>query len=412
MKDKLVKILKEQLYPVSLYSRKLAGTVVLLLIARYLSVYDYGLFSSYGNIAGFLFLFANLGFSDWILVSSKAETKEVKLKISLLIFNAILILCLTLCGSLLFNIENHIIFILVTLRVFFDGGFFALILPYFQAAKKFNTIAIINIIYSIGVAIIAIVSYILKLSLTKFLILSVILGFINFLQCSLYIKISYLTVLLRIREFLGYLDKTIVDFIAVQLACVLYLQIQPLFVATYLTKSEAALYFSANTVATIIGLFIAAIQQKILPELIAIKAKDALEILRKKIRVIYIGIILIFVFFTFVGKFILVTFYGKEYYGNGYPILLLLTLANLFTSTIWIYGTYITSSGNQRKKLRMQIEAIFVAIISLFGLKSFGIYGATYSYVITTIYLAIRYWLYTNNLIKENIKKEKCHDNN
>ena len=406
MINKIKNILKEQFYPISLYTRKLAGTVVLLLIARYMSVYDYGLFSSYGNIAGFLFLFANLGFSDWILVSSKTETKEVKLKIALFILNAIVILLFGLFCSLFFNIENHIIFMLVTLRVFFDGTFFALIIPYFQAAKKFNTIAMINVIYSIGVACIAVVSYILKLSLAKFLFLSIILGFINFIQCTIYIKISYLTVLFRFKSFLCYIDKSIIDFIMVQLACVLYLQIQPLYVATYMSKEDAALYFSANTIALLISLFIAALQQKMLPELIKAKVTEVQSIIKKNIHAIYLGILLIFLVFVFAGKFILTTFYGKEYYENGYPILLLLTLANLFTSTIWIYGTYVTSSGNQRKKLRMQTEAIFIAVISLFALKQYGIYGATYSYLITTIYLAVRYYIYTKNLIKKNLISE------
>ena len=259
MLKKIKNTLLEQLYPISLYTRKLAGTVVLLLIARYLTVHDYGLFSSYSNIAAFLFMFANLGFSEWILVSSKAETKEVKIKIALFMLNAVLILFCGLIGSLCFNIENHIIFMLVTLRVFFDGTFFALILPYFQAAKKFNTIAIINILYNIGVICIAIYSYIMELSLTKFLILSIILGFINFIQCSIYIKISYLTVISKIQNFIKYVDKTILDFITVRFASILYLQIQPLFVASFLSKEDAALYFSANTIATIIGLLIAAL---------------------------------------------------------------------------------------------------------------------------------------------------------
>ena len=398
--------INSQLYAMSLYARQIDGTVVLLLVVRYLSIYDYGLYSSYANIAGFLFLFANLGFSDWIIVSSKAETKEVKLKIALFVLNAIMILVFGIVGSIFFNIEHHIIYMLVTLRVFFDGVFFALILPYFQASKKFNTIAIINIIYSLGVAIIAVVSYIYKLSLAKFLILSIILGFVNFIQCTTYIRINYVTVLLRLKEFIKYIDKTIIDFILVRLACVLYLQIQPLFVATYLPKESAALYFSANTLATIVALFIAAVQQKLLPELIKAKVSEIKSTIKKNIYAIYCVIMLIFLIFIFAGKFLLIAFYGKEYYGNGYPILLLLTIANLFTSTILIYGTYITSSGNQRKKLRMQGEAMVVALISLFGLKQYGIYGAACSYLITAIYLAVRYYTFTKNLIKKNLVAE------
>ena len=82
--------------------------------------------------------------------------------------------------------------ILILYKSFFDGAFFALALPYFQAAKKFNQIAIINIFYSIGIIIIAISALILKLSLIKFLILCIILGITNFIQCSLGTKINYI----------------------------------------------------------------------------------------------------------------------------------------------------------------------------------------------------------------------------
>ena len=91
MLGKVKNILNSQLYAISLYARQIAGTFILFVIAHYLSVYDYGLFSSYKNIAMFALLFANLGYSDYILVSSKANVKEVKLKISLFLFNAIVL---------------------------------------------------------------------------------------------------------------------------------------------------------------------------------------------------------------------------------------------------------------------------------------------------------------------------------
>ena len=75
MLEFIKKILNSQLYAFSLYIRQIAGTIILFIIARYLSVYDYGLFSSYKNIATFCLMFANLGFADYILVSSKANTK-------------------------------------------------------------------------------------------------------------------------------------------------------------------------------------------------------------------------------------------------------------------------------------------------------------------------------------------------
>ena len=139
----LLQKFKEQLYPISLYSRQIVGTIVLFIIARYLPVYDYGLFSSYKNIAAFLLMFANLGFSDYILVSSKANVHEVKIKMAFFLINAISIVMAIIFLSLFCRIENHLLFSLIVLRTFFDGIFFALIIPYFQASKKFTTIAII-----------------------------------------------------------------------------------------------------------------------------------------------------------------------------------------------------------------------------------------------------------------------------
>ena len=121
MLGKVKNILNSQLYAISLYARQIAGTFILFVIAHYLSVYDYGLFSSYKNIAMFALLFANLGYSDYILVSSKANVKEVKLKISLFLFNAIVLSILVAILSCCFKLENHFLFFLVILRTFFDG---------------------------------------------------------------------------------------------------------------------------------------------------------------------------------------------------------------------------------------------------------------------------------------------------
>ena len=96
--------LNSQLYAISLYARQIAGTFILFVIAHYLSVYDYGLFSSYKNIAMFALLFANLGYSDYILVSSRANVKEVKLKISLFLFNAIALSILVAILSFCFKL--------------------------------------------------------------------------------------------------------------------------------------------------------------------------------------------------------------------------------------------------------------------------------------------------------------------
>lgn len=404
------KFISNNLYTVSLYSRQIAGTIILFIIARYMSVYDFGLFSSYKNIATFCFMFANLGFSDYILVSSKANVKEVKLKISLFLLNAISIGFLVALGSTFFHLDSHILFVLVVIRTFFDGTFFALILPYFQATKTFNTIAKINIVYAVCISIIAIFSYIFKLSLYKFLLLNICLGLINFIQCSYFAKINYLLVLSHIKRFCQMVDKSIWAYIGVSIAYFLYAQIPTLYVSTYLPKEQAALYFSAFTIASVIGLLINAQIQKIMPDLINNSIESIKIILKKNLKIMLIITISVFLFMLLFGKFLLLALYGQNYYGNAYSILLILMLGNICVAEAAVYGAYITASGNQKKKIPMQLEATFFTIIGLAIMHKLEIYGAALAFLFAAIYISYRYTTFTFKLLDKLTPKNKFID--
>ena len=399
MKDKLVKILKEQLYPISLYSRQIAGTVVLLLITRMLSVYDYGLFKSYGAIVGFWLMFANLGYQEYIVVSCQNVVKEVKLKIGLFIFNAIFITILIGIGGFLSPLEAKLIFLLVLIRSFLDGTFFAIMLPYYQATRKFNLISYINIFYSVMTIIIAVVSYLLHLSLAKFLILGIILGLFNFIQCSYYAKIDYLLVIKHLKQIIKKVDKSVFAYSGVTLCWYLYNQLPSVYASIYVSKEDAALYFSAFAISSIIGLLLAAQVQKIVPEFINTSIDKIKSVINYNLKFILIINGLIFGFFVIFGKWLLLFLYGKEYYMNAYPILLVLTFSNISIAIAAIYGAYITASGNQHIKIRMQIEAIIICIAILLLFHKFGIYSATLAYLLSATHIGIRYVLKTRKLL-------------
>lgn len=413
MIQKIKNIFNSQLYAISLYLRQIAGTLVLFIIARYLSVYDYGLFSSYKNIAAFCFMFANLGFAEYILVSSHANVRQVKLKISLFLLNAINVALLVALGSIFFHLESHLLFILIVIRTFFDGTFFALILPYFQATKTFNTIAKINIFYAIWISLIAIIAFIFKLSLLKFLILNIALGLFNFIQCSYHAKINYLLVLGQLKRFCQMVDKGIFAYIGVTIAYFLYAQIPSLYVATYQPKEQAALYFAAFTIANIIGLLIGAQVQKMIPEMIKISILDVMAVIKKNLRFLLIITSAVFLFMVAFGKLLLHLLYGQFYYIEAYPILLILMLGNICVAEAAVYGAYITASGNQKRKIPMQLEATTITIISLFLLRKLGIYGASISFLLAAIYTAFRYTIFTLKLINNtNIKEKKWNKEN
>ena len=396
-------IFNNQLYAISLYARQIAGSLILFIIARYLSVYDFGLFSSYKNIAVFWFMFANLGFSNYIIVSSKANVNEVRLEISLFLSNAVLVTFLIGFGSTFFKFEDHFLFWLVVIRTFFDGTFFALILPYFQAAKKFNRIAMINIIYAVCITIIALISYIFKLSLVKFLILNIILGFINFIQCSYFAKINYLLVLKHIKRFWLMIDKNILTYMGATIATYLYVQIPSLYVSTYIIdKQQAALYFSASTIAAIVGILIMAQTQKMVPEMIKCSISDIKKIINKNLIFILVITCSIFIFMLFFGKIILPLLYGQNYYANAYPVLLILTLGNICVGEANVYGAYIVASDNQKRNISMLLETTIITFISLFLLHKYGIYGASISFLLSAIYILYRYRSFTLKILNNN----------
>ena len=398
-------IMNNQLYAISLYLRQIAGTLILFIIARYLSVYDFGLFSSYKNIATFCLMFANLGFADYILVSSKANHNEVKLKISLFLTNAILFAMLVCLGGIFCSLESKLLFCLVVIRTFFDGVFFALILPYFQATKKFNVIAMINIIYAVCIMCIALISYIFKLSLIKFLVLNIILGTINFIQCSYYARINYFLFFNNFKRFLNMLDKSIWAYIGSTIANTLYSQISSLYVSTYVMKEQAAVYFSALTISSIVWLLINAQTQKMIPEIIKETQEKVRIIIKKNLIFILFATSTVFLFMVIFGKLLLQFLYGQIYYTNGYYILLILMMGNIFVAEAGVFGAYITASGNQKKKIPMQLEATILTVAGLILLHRFGIYGAALSYLFAATYIAIRYTLTTKQIIK--IKENK-----
>lgn len=397
----LKNIFINNLYPISLYARQIAGTLILFIIARYLSVYDFGLFSSYKNIVVFCFMFANLDYSNYILISSKANVKEVKLKISLFLLNAIFIGILISFSSIFFHLDSHILFCLVVIRTFFDGVFFALILPYFQATKTFNTIAKINIIYAVWISLIAVLSYIFKLSLYKFLYLNIALGLINFIQCSFLAKINYFLVLNYLKRFCEMIDHNIWAYIGVSIASFLYTQLSSLYVSTFLPKEQAALYFSAFTIAAVIGLLIAAQVQKMLPDLINTNIENTKLIIAKNLKIILTITVSLFLFMIFFGKIVLLLLYSQSYYTNAYPILLILMFGNICVAEAAVYGAYITASGNQKSKIPMQLEATIITILGLILLHKFEIYGAAISFLIAAIYISFRYTNFTLKLINK-----------
>jgi len=395
-------ILNSQLYTISLYSRQVAGTVVLLLVTRMLPVYEYGLMRSYVAIASFLLMFANLGYNEYILVSSKNVVREIQIKIGFFTINAIATVVIIMMISAFVPLKSYLIFVLVLLRTFFDGTFFCIMLPYFQATRKFNLISYVNIFYSFITVLIAIICYIFHFSLATFLLLGIFLGIFNFIQVTYYSGVKYSFALKYLKRIFKKIDKTIFSYAGVVLCAYLYMQIPSLYISTFISKETAALYFAAYTIASIIALLMVAQAQKIIPEMINSSIQDIKTIITKNIKLITIINAILLTFFIIFGKQILTILYGRAVYADAYLMLIILSISNFSYALICVYGSYLTASGNQKIKMRMQMEAIMISLIVLALFHKLGVYSAVISYFITYSYIGLKYCIESKKIINLN----------
>lgn len=402
----ITNLIKQNIYTFSLYFRRFAAAIVVFCLARYLLVSEYGLYSSYVNLSSMLLLFANFGFNEYILVSSKSNVKEVRLKLSffLLLSNmiAFIILLISNCLPL---IDKHI-FSLVFLKCFLDGTFFALILTYYQSTKKFNTISIINCLYSIVLIFIIMFCYHYRLNLKNFLILSIIPGIINYIYSYITAKLSFTMVVKHLKAYFKMIDKQLLYYGLVMVTVFVYFQMPSLFVSTCLDKTSAGIYFAAFNIFSILLLISGAQVQQIMPDMIKAPANNIMKIVKENIISITAINVLLLIFFIFFGKWLLLLLYSKTEYLMSYPLLIIGAFGNIFMSAGGILACFMTAKGFQRKKLKYQLECLVIVTIIIYLLRSTGIYGATVAYCLISMYVFLRYLFFTITQVRIMTRNE------
>lgn len=399
-KEFFLNVANKNIYTTSLYLRRVASAVIVFCLARYLTVETYGLYSSYANIAGILLLITNFGFNEYILVSSKSEVKQVRLKLSFFLLLANILVCLILICSNCVPLDNKRIFSLVIIRNFLDSTFFALILTYYQASHKFNIISTINIIYSISLILIVLFCYRYQLTLDIFLMMCIAIGLTNYLYSYLTAKLNFTMVIKHLKKYIKMIDKQLIYYGLVMVTVLLYYQLPSLYVSVFIDKTSAAIYFAAFNIFSILLLISSSQVQQIMPDMIKANNNEIKTLITKNILYISIINIAILIFFIFFGKWLLSLLYGKPEYQMSYQLLIIGAFGNLFMSAGGILACFMTAKGFQKKKFQYQIECLFVVASLIFLLRDLGITGAVCAYCLISIYVFIRYLIFTLIQIK------------
>ena len=158
-------------------------------------------------------------------------------------------------------------------------------------------------------------------------------------------------------------------------------------------------------------LLISAQTQKMVPEMIKNTVSNVRKILYENLKFIMLITGTLFVFMVLFGKIVLKLVYGQDYYMNGYCVLLILMLSNIVLAESSIFGAHIVASNNVNKVLPILLRTSGIAILSLFILRGFGIYGAATSFFIASVYLAYEYTIYSNKLLKQQEQQENIKEN-
>lgn len=394
-KDFALQQFKDNLYGVSLYCKKTADVLALFFVVRFLSVYEYGLYSSYVAIAGWFLLPTVMGYGEYILVSENKDRAKTAAKCALFIIMACGLLVAE-CGFVaVYPIEMKLIFTLVLLRLFFEGITGVLILPYCQAVNKFHLISTVNMVYSAGMVVCAALTYIMGWGLAAFLTMLIGLGAAGFVILSVVAGINYIDALRHFKSNIKTVDRKIVPYIASYILGFLSGQVPILFVAMTAPREQAALFFAALAVVSVLHIIFAARVAKMTPEFMGEDWAESKARIKRNILFLGTATVGFLLMILIIGKWLILMFYGKEYYLQALPLIYIWIGATFFAVISNPLYAYLTARGKMQNIVKVRIGEIIACTLLVFALY-FGcgisaVYAAIWGLVVYMLLEALGY---------------------
>lgn len=381
--------------------------MLVVLLARSITTFEFGMYSSIINILSLLLIITNFGFSEFILVNSNTLEKLKDNSSKLIQYSASLAVSLIIIGGL-FYIEYFFLFVLLGLKIFIEGTFMQVLLSVYQVRNDINKIAYINILVSILTTLAIIISYILKFDIYGIIISATLVNLIfvalNFRYIKPKFKLFYFNQSVIISSFKE------LKYYGVSMITVPFYMFTPGFVgAIILSKTDLSIYQVAFSISSLLIVVLTSYIQTVLPRFISISNEKNIrkfkELLNSTILRVLIFNILVLITFYFSGKYLLNLVYNDSFYVQSYPYLLILISANMLQAIAGVLGIFFTVNKLQREKYNIQIEFIILSwILSLTLTHFFSILGLACSFIILYGYVLFRYYIFYRSRIN-NIYK-------
>ncbi|MFC0875922.1 oligosaccharide flippase family protein [Saccharicrinis sp. FJH2] len=396
----------------TLISRVISGSIIYIILARLMSVDDYGLLNFGATLAGLLTVFAEFGFS----LMAQRDIPQNRFRLDEYVGNVMIqkvgysfvVIILGILYSVFFydsiNSTIGVIFSLNAILTSFNMYFFAI----FRAKNKFKYESVISIIYSISSVLLLAVYYYFNLG-----ILTIAYGLliIRFLQLLILIIVyfSQFPFVLKIDAAIQkYLFKNSFSFGLHYIIGTFYFTIDNQLIAYYCGNEALAFYQAVFKFVLILLYVTALIESVFLPYLSENIGRDKERFLglSKMInkQIISVSIIL-FLFFILFSKHLIVFLYGEKYLPS-FSIILPLSFILLLRGANVVYSILLTISDHQRKRaLIVFISFIFNVSLNFIIIPKFNFEGAAYVSLLTHILLLFMYVFTVHRVFKSYLLK-------
>lgn len=388
-------------------SRIISGSVVFIVLARLMSLNDFGLLSFGTTLAGLLTVVAEFGFS----LMAQRDIPQEKFEFKAYVNNVLLqkggftLLAVVIGVIYLFfnytgkNVTIGFIFVLNAVVTSYIMYFFAV----FRAKNMFKIESQLSIVYSVIVVFVVFLYYLLELDI---LFIAKGLIFARMVQLFL-VSIKYLRLFKPRFKYDNHIQKYLLkhsfSFGAHYIIGIFYFTVDNQMIAYYCGNESLAIYQAIFKIVLILLSVNALFEGVFLPFLSArykLNSSDFVKLttLINKI-VVFLGL-LVFMSFAFFSEFIVTILYGEKYLAS-LSIVLPLALILVIRSFSSMYSLLLTISNHQNIRVLVVVISLVVnVVLNFIFIPRFNFIGAAYVSLITHIILVFLYGIFAYRIFK------------
>lgn len=340
------------------------GSIVFIVLAKLMSIEDFGILSFGFSLATIVLVFSDFGFSLMLM----KDYPVIKQK-GIYIFNT-LILKITISSFCAIFFLAYLLFFYSGDWVFVGGIYvlFAIVASftsYFQALlkvqNKFNKYAETTIFYAVAVSLIIVIHYFLNLELIQVVFGFLIGKFIQLMWSLFLCKTDvFYGLLINVKLLKNLLLKSW-SFASHNILGILYFMIDTQMISYFLGAEEVALYQSVFRVLLIFIMISEIISNVLLPYLSYkfSKSEDISSLISSSfIFLLVLSCSMFLIFTTFKNEIVLIL-YSTEYL-DALPIVLPLAIVLILRTTASVFGNVLTISNNQKYR----VITVFISLLT------------------------------------------------